>query len=117
MAPKSNIDATVVNLMLPPPVDLYHIPLPDRDYKIVETKCEFDLFELRYWFPDTYLDQSDEINLWKSRLPLFVFPQSYYFPKLLLKCHASYLSSKRAIISPHCEILFTITSESINQMF
>ena len=61
MAPKT---ATVINPMLTPPVDLDHIPLADRDYKIVETQCEFDLFKLRCWFPDKYLDQSDEINLW-----------------------------------------------------
>lgn len=60
MAPKFS---TTMNPMLTPPVDLDHISLADRDYNIAETQCEFDLFELRCWFPNKYLDQFDEINL------------------------------------------------------
>jgi len=114
MAPKIKTDATVVNPILFPSMDLDHIPLADKDYKIAKTQCEFNLFELHWWFRDTYLDQSNEIGLWQSRLPLFIFPQSYYFPDFLLKFQASYLSSKKAIISLNGEILFTITLNNIN---
>lgn len=57
MAPKRKTDATVINHMLSHSMDLNHIPLASKNYKIVETECEFDLFELDYWFRDNHLDQ------------------------------------------------------------
>jgi hypothetical protein len=65
---------------------------------------------------DNFLDQSDEIGLWESNLPLYMFPQTYLFPKFILKYQASYLPSQRAIASRNGEIMFTITPETINQM-
>ena len=61
--------------MLPPTFQLHHIPLVDRDYKIAEEKCEFDLFELYFWFEDNLIDQNDEIGLWECNLPLYIFPK------------------------------------------
>lgn len=63
MDPRAKTDAIVVNLMLPPIMDIDHVPLADKDYKIFEKQCQFVLFELHFWFCDTYLDQSDEIGL------------------------------------------------------
>jgi len=34
---------------LPPIINLNEIPLVDTHYKIVETECEFDLYELHNW--------------------------------------------------------------------
>jgi hypothetical protein len=65
---------------------------------------------------DNFLDQSDEIGLWESNLPLYMIPQTYLFPKFVLKFQASYLPSQRSITSCNDEIMFTITSETINQM-
>lgn len=113
MAPKIS---PVINPMLTPPMNLDHTPLADRNYKIAKRQCDFDLFELHFWFQDNFLDQSDEIQLWQSILPLFVVPQSYHFPEFFLRSQASYLASKRAIIFPNGEILFTIIANSINQM-
>lgn len=42
MAPKV---ATTVNPMFTPLVDLDHILLAGKDYKIAETQCEFDPFD------------------------------------------------------------------------
>jgi hypothetical protein len=116
MAPKGKSVDTSENPMIPPPIDLDHIPLADRDYKIAEPKCEFNFFELHCWLKDIFLDQSDEIGLWESNLPLYMFPQTYPFPEFVLKCQANYLPSQRAIASPTGEILFTITPETIDQM-
>jgi hypothetical protein len=116
MAPKSKRSEVEENPFLPPPVDLDRIPLADKDYLISETRCEFDLAELHSWFRDTFLDQSDEIGLWESNLPLYLFPQVHHFPKFTLKCQAHYLPDKRAIVSSSGETLFTITPESIDQM-
>ena len=56
MAPKVNFVDTSENPMVPPPIDLFHIPLANKDYKVAEPKCEFDLFKLHYWLKDNFLD-------------------------------------------------------------
>jgi len=70
MAPKSRKSEVEENLFLPPPIDVDWIPLDDKDYLISETKCEFDLVELRSWFKDTFIDQSNDIRIWESNFPL-----------------------------------------------
>jgi hypothetical protein len=116
MAPKSKKSNVEENPFLPPPVDLDRIPLADKDYLISETRCEFDVAELQSWFKDTFIDQSDEIGLWESNLPLYLFPQVHHFPEFSLKCQAHYLPDQRAIISSSGETFFSITPETIDQM-
>jgi len=91
MASKSKRTEAEENVFLPPPVDLNKIPLADKDYLILETRCEFDFKELQSWFKDTFIYQSNEIGLWQSSLPLYLFPQVHHFPELALKCQAHYL--------------------------
>jgi hypothetical protein len=73
MAPKSKATETEENTFLPPPIVLDHISLAEKDYLIVEPKCEFNFFELHFWLKDIFLDQSDEIRLWESNLPFYLF--------------------------------------------
>jgi hypothetical protein len=63
MDPKDKSTETSENPFIPPPVDLDRVPLADKDYKITESKCEFECFELHFWIKDIFLDQSDEIGL------------------------------------------------------
>ena len=49
MAPKGKYKASNDNPLLPHIIDLYHQPLVDQEYKILETSCEFDLYELHNW--------------------------------------------------------------------
>ena len=35
---------------------------------------EFDLFELNLLLKQNYLDQLDDIRLWESLFPMFMFP-------------------------------------------
>jgi hypothetical protein len=79
------------NPFFPPPVDLNRIPLADKDYLILERRCEFEFTELQSWFKDTFIDQSDEIGLWESNIPLYLFPQVHHFPEFALKFQAHYL--------------------------
>jgi hypothetical protein len=116
MAPKGKSVDTSENPMVPHPIDLDHIPMADRDYKVAKPKCEFNFFELHCWLKDIFLDQSDEIGLWESNLPLYMFPQTYPFPEFVLKCQANYMPRQRSISSPIGEIMFTITPETIDQM-
>jgi hypothetical protein len=48
MEPKDKSTETSENMILPPPVNLDHIPLTDKDYKIIYLKCEFNFFELHF---------------------------------------------------------------------
>jgi hypothetical protein len=116
MAPKSKQEKGEENPFLPPPVDLEKIPLVDKDRLIANTKCNFDFSDLQSWLREVFLDQSDEIGLWESNLPLYLFPQIHHFPEFALKCQAHYIPEKRVVVSSSGEILFLIMPESIDQM-
>jgi hypothetical protein len=79
------------NPFLPPPVDLDKVPLVDKDRLIVDTICNFDFSNLQSWLREVFLDQSDEIGLWESNLPMYLFPQIHHFPEFALKCQAHYI--------------------------
>ena len=68
------------------------------------------------WLKEVFLDQIDEIGLWESNLPLYLFPQVHHFPEFALKCQAHYLPDQRAVVSSSGEIIFLITPETIDQM-
>jgi hypothetical protein len=99
MAPKPRLAEGEENPFLPPPVDLDKIPLVDKDRLIVDTICDFDFSDLQSWLREVFLDQSDEIGLWESNLPLYLFPQIHHFLKFTLKCQAHYIPDQRAIVS------------------
>jgi hypothetical protein len=91
MAPNPRQAEGEENPFLPPPVDLDKIPLVNKDRLIADTKCDFDFSDLQSWLREVFLDQSDEIGLWESNLPLYLFPQIHHFPKFTLKCQAHYI--------------------------
>ena len=99
MASKSKRVESKESLFLPPPLDLDRIPLANKDYLISKTRCEFDFAELQSWFKDTFIDQSDEIGLWESNLPLYLFLQVHHFLEFSLKFQAHYLPDQRAMVS------------------
>jgi hypothetical protein len=81
MAPKAKSTETSENLILPPPIDLDHIPLADKDYKITNPKCEFDFFELHFWLKDIYWLWSLIIFLIQRFLFSVLFiPHEYFTP-------------------------------------
>jgi len=59
--------------MVHPPLDLDHIPLADRDFKIHETLLEFDLFDIYCWWEDNLVDGVDDITIWDTSLPFYIF--------------------------------------------
>jgi hypothetical protein len=63
MAPKAKSVETSENPFLTPPIDLDHIPLVDKDFKITDLKCKFNFFESHFSLKDIFLDESDEIGL------------------------------------------------------
>ena len=44
------------NPMVYPQVDLDHLALVDRDFKIHEIESNFDLFDVYYWLEDKFLE-------------------------------------------------------------
>jgi len=106
----------IVNPLQPPIADVEHLPLADKDYNIIDTMTDSNLLELHYWSHDKYTDQVDDIHLWESNLPKYIFPQTYLFPEIIRLCQNNYFPNERAIITLAQEILFTVTAQSINQM-
>jgi hypothetical protein len=104
------------NPFVPPPVDLDKVPLVDKDRLIADTICSFDFSDLQAWLREVFLDQSDEVGLWESNLPLYMFPQVHHFPEFALKCRAHYVPEQKAIVSSLGNVLFFITPEDIDQM-
>lgn len=49
-------------------------------------------------------------------MPKYQFPEVYIFPENVYYCHASYIPSQRAVVSPNKTILFAIIVESMNEM-
>ena len=99
-----------------PHLDLDHLPLADKDFQIKETFVLESSLKVHYWGRDRYLNHADEIGLWESNLPKHQFLEIHIFPKIVHCCHANYICSQRAVMSPSQTILFTITAESINEM-
>jgi hypothetical protein len=70
----------------------------------MDTKCDFDFSNLQSWLREVFLDQSDEIGLWESNLPLYLFPQIHHFPILLSSVKLTIFPEQRAFISSSGEI-------------
>jgi len=66
--------AEIPNPLIHPQVDFHHTPLVERDCKIIESSSQFDLYEIYYWMEDQLVDQINEIGLWDSHLPHYIFP-------------------------------------------
>ena len=74
MPPKGKSIAEVSNPLIQPQIDFHHIPLVEKDCKIIETSSQFDLFEIYCRWEEQLIDLSDEIGLWESQLPHYTFP-------------------------------------------
>ena len=99
-----------------PHLDLEHLPLADMDFQFKDTVAYTLLLKIHCWSKDIYLNHIDDIGLWESNFPKYQFPEVHVFPKIVHMCHACYIPSERAIMSPNQKVLFTITAESINEM-
>jgi len=55
---KVSIESPIV----PPMPNLHKFHLVDRRFKIIETRCEFDLYELHNWAFQKFQDAIDEFS-------------------------------------------------------
>ena len=63
-----------------PHLDLYHLPLADKDFQIQDTYVlEFPI-KLYCQYRDQYLNQADKIGVQESDLPKYQFPEVHIFP-------------------------------------
>ena len=83
---------------------------------IHKTNCEIYLFEIYCWLEDKHTDKIDEIWRLESNLPHYIFPLTFQVPEFTKRCQACYVPTQRAIITPTSDILFKITTQSIDQM-
>lgn len=116
MAPKGKSKASNENPMLPPPIDLDHQPLVDHLYPVVETNCEVDLYKIHSWLKQNYLELNNDLGLWDSLLPQFIFLQTYYFPEFVTWCQFRYIPSQRTVVAQNGEIFFSINGHLISEM-
>ena len=116
MPTKTKTQDKLINPLIIPSLDLDHIPLADKDYRINETHCDCDFLELYCWLEDKNTNKTDEIGLWESNLPHYIFPLTFQAAEFTRRCQACYVLAQRAIISPTGDILFTITTQFIDQM-
>ncbi|MDW3502790.1 hypothetical protein NQ272_26900, partial [Escherichia coli] len=68
MPPKRKTQHKPINPLIPPSIDLDHIPLANRDYRISETQCDCEFLELYCWLEEKHVD-ADEIGLLESNIP------------------------------------------------
>lgn len=105
-----------LNPLQPPVADVEHLPLANKDFKIVDVVTDSNLLELHYWSDDKFIDQADDIHLWDSNLPKYAFPHTYQFRNLIRLCQINYFPNETSIFTPTQEIIFTMNAQSINQM-
>jgi len=74
MHPKDKGPKELVNPLIYPPIDFHHIPLADRDHKIHEAVCKFDLFEMYCWLEEKYIDKSMTFSCGNPIYPTTFFP-------------------------------------------
>ena len=76
--------AIIVNPLQPLVVDIEHIPFADVDYKIEDPIVEFNLLDLHCWSYEKSLDQVEEVQIWESNLPKYVFLVTYQCPDVIM---------------------------------
>lgn len=96
--------------------DQWQPPIWTLTTSIKDTSAYTLLLKIHCWSNERYLNHTDGIGLWESNFPKYQFPQVRVFPDIVHMCHACYIPSQRAIMSPNQKVLFTITAESINEI-
>lgn len=86
--------------IITPHLDLDHLPLDDRDFKIKDTTVIELLLKIHCLSKDKYLNHIDYIGLWESNLPKYQFSQVHILLEIIHMCYACYVPSHRAIMSP-----------------
>ena len=75
--------ALSVKPVFTPHLNLDYLPLANRDFQIKVTVTNDLMIKIYCLVRDTHLNQADEIGLWESNLPKYVFPQVHCFPKII----------------------------------
>lgn len=72
-------------------------------------------------FPILFLSQPNELALifrvWDSGLPLYIVPQVYHFPKLVIWCAEHYANELRSVVTEKLsQIFITVSPEEVTKM-
>lgn len=107
MASQTSLD---VRPLQTPHIDIDHLALADIDFQINDIASPAHLLKLQCWSKDRFLNQNDDIHLWESNFPKYLFPKVYPFPEIIHFCYACYIRIQREIVTPNQQVLFTITA-------
>ena len=96
--------------------DLDYLPLVDRYFQIKDLVLSESPLRIFCYYRDNYFKGSDIFGLWESHIPIYLFPLVHIFPEIIHYCHANYDPNQRGVLSLSQNVLFPITSQSINEM-
>jgi len=94
-----------------PHLDIDNLALVDRDFQIKYIATPSHLLKLNHWSKDIFVNHVNDVHLWESNLPKYIFLEVHPFPDIVHFCHARYIPSQRDIVSIDQQLLFTITLE------
>jgi len=98
MASQTSLDVRPLQI---PHLDIDHLALADKNFQIKDIASPAYLLKLHYLSKDRFLNQNDDIHLWESNFPKYLFPEVHPFPDIIHFCHACYIPSQRAIVTPN----------------
>lgn len=99
-----------------PHQDLDHLPLAEKYFRVKDTSVHESQLKLQCRYRVQYLNNVDKIALWESNFPKYEFSRVHVFLEIVHYCHMNYNPSQRTVMTPDHTVLFTIATESINEM-
>jgi len=99
-----------------PHKQLEWLPLTDRDFQINDMEGDKPHLQAFFEIRNSYRNKADIFGIWESHMPIYYLPSVNVFPNLIHQCCANYEPSQRAVMDPSGNILFHITTQSINEI-
>ena len=90
--------------------------MADVDYKITDPIIEFNLLDIHNCCYEKSLGDQEEVHIWESHSPKYVVPLTHPCQQVIRLCQQYYVPEQRAIVNDNKEVIFTVTTKSINQM-
>ena len=92
--------------------------LTDQHWEVTDTILSLLIFQE---LPMHFLGNPEELivrfQVWSFGLPLYIVPQVFHFPELIVWCVEHYSPKSKTIVSEkHSQIVLSISKESISKM-
>jgi len=91
-------------------------PLADKDFQIDDMEGYKPHLQAFCEIRSSHKNKTDIFGIWESNMPIYYLPSVNVFPDLIHQCCANYEPSQMAVMGPSGNVLFYITSQSINEI-